>query len=426
MEEVILHFLKTHCDWSRPVLIGLSGGPDSIALLHLLLRCAQSLPLKLGIAHIDHRWRPESEEEACLLKNLAESFHLPFHLKVLDPMPMRGNWEELCRHWRYQFFTELAKVYGYQAVVLGHHQDDQAETLLKRILEGASLVKLGGMQKEKVHGDLVVWRPLLGIDKTKILGWLSKRDIPFFVDRTNLDPTFLRGKMRSSILPYLSKEFGKEIKSALLHLGQESEELQSFLEGHLRPYLEKIRRTPLGVWIDLSKDFPPTSFELKQLLRYILKGEGIGFSRAQIKLAENLIKEKRANCCLEVGHCQVQFDRGSIFVEKKNGGSWKAAWELIRLPLEDIKGPNWRDVWQGKFSAIVPWEEDYRLDLPLSAQGGWLNKWWTAHKVPAFFRWKFPVVWQNNRIVHEFLSGKMKLKRDKIKKWAKVTLEYSM
>ncbi|EFB40237.1 MULTISPECIES: tRNA lysidine(34) synthetase TilS [Parachlamydia] len=426
MEEIVLRFLKMRCDETRPILVGLSGGPDSIALLYLLLKCAKMIPLKLGIAHIDHRWRQESEKEAETLKTLAESLHVPFHLKVLDPTSMHGNLEAACRDLRYQFFAEVAAIYDYQAVVLGHHQDDQAETILKRILEGASLVKLRGIAETKQQGGLAIWRPLLEVDKAKILSWLSKHDIPFFNDSTNLDPKFLRGKMRSRMMPYLAKEFGKEIKSALLYLGKESEELEHFFQTHLQPYFEKILRTPIGVWVDLSQKQPGTSFELKQLLRYVLSEEGISFSRSQMDVAVKCIREKRANCCIEAGDHEVQFDRGNIFIGKKLWADWKVAYEFVESDEKDLKLPTWRDVWQGHFFAIIPWSDDCKVDLPVTGTANWLDKWWTNHKVPAFMRWKIPVVWQNNRIVYEFLSGKMNTNHDKMRKWAKVTLEYSI
>ena len=149
MNDLFLKFLNSRCDWSRPVLIGLSGGPDSMALLHLLRECAQKKDLRIGVAHVNHCWRAESSYEAAQLEELVKNLGYSFHLKVLNPSELTGNLEDACRRERLAFFNELTHAYGYQAVILGHHRDDQAETVLKRFLEGASLVNLKGMEEIK-------------------------------------------------------------------------------------------------------------------------------------------------------------------------------------------------------------------------------------------------------------------------------------
>src|SRR6476620_6970567 len=147
LEHIVLSFLKRYGDLNRPMLLALSGGPDSLSLLHLLLNCQKKLQFTFGIAHIDHRWRSESKEEAESLRQLAETHQISFHLKVLDPSSFQGNLEENCRQKRLEFFRQLCHEYRYQAVLLGHHANDQAETVLKRLLEGSGWNGLAAMQE---------------------------------------------------------------------------------------------------------------------------------------------------------------------------------------------------------------------------------------------------------------------------------------
>jgi tRNA(Ile)-lysidine synthase len=219
MENLLSDFLECNYIPGKPILLALSGGPDSLALFHLLVDCQKKMPLQLGVAHIDHGWRPESPREAEQLKHLVEHYHLPFHLKKLDPSRLKGNLEDASRRERLAFYRHLCSEYGYQAVLLGHQRDDQAETVLKRILEGASLPFLAGLEERTYLDGLMLWRPLLRISKRQIVYWLQERGIKAFEDSTNLDPKFLRGRFRSVIVPQLSKDFGKQVEGNLWKLG---------------------------------------------------------------------------------------------------------------------------------------------------------------------------------------------------------------
>lgn len=445
MHVRMLRFLEQRCDFSRPILVALSGGPDSVALLYMLLECAKALPLKIGIAHVDHGWRKQSAWEASTLRALATQLNLPFHLKVLNPMQLSGNLENACRQLRYAFFSQLAEEHRYQAVLVGHHQDDLSETVLKRVFEGASLINLKGIQADTEICQIPVWRPLLEVSKEAILRWLKERAISSFEDSTNLDVRFLRGRLRSVVLPFLTKEFGKEVKGSLIHLSKEAEELGDFLKQHLQVYLEGIIESPLGLMLDLSEKIPVSLFELKQLLRYFFEREGVHLGRAQLSTALQLVREKKGNKQLRIDQKTVYFDRARLFIERNplaaNGvlqrldaslseyASWKVTWSpMAEKPVEAVCGTSWKEVWNGNFWMILP-IGDYHLGPPCVKKeyprSSSLDKWWTAHRVPAFLRSKVPVVWQENRIFHEFLSGKMNAFHGKVKQWAKVTFEYA-
>lgn len=442
MDDLFLKFLNSHCDWSRPVLIGLSGGPDSMALLHLLRECTQKKDLRIGVAHVNHCWRAESSYEAAQLEELVKNLGYSFHLKVLNPSELTGNLEDACRRERLAFFNELTHAYGYQAVILGHHRDDQAETVLKRFLEGASLVNLKGMEEIKRFGHLIVWRPLLNVQKKDILNWLTERKLSFFEDRTNLDSRFLRGKMRTTLIPYLKQEFGKEVTNSLIHSSLEAKELDDFLKSHLQIYRDQIEISPVGVFLDLSQKIPDTSFEIKQVIRYFLEICQMCLSASQMETAIHLIRDKTGN--KRLGNLQqvIYFDRGRLFMEKKalpiathvmktidglQYGPWKIRWESC----QDLKRlcSSWREVLQGSFFVCLPTKENYILTPPercaVYPNTSQLDKWWTKHKIPAFLRSKIPVVQLENQIVHEFLTGKMNPVHAKMMQWSKMTFEYS-
>ena len=141
--QVVKEFLKVHYREGFPLLVGFSGGPDSLALLHLLMECRRFFALELHVAHVDHGWREASGREAEGLQRAVGSWGLKFYVRRLEGIPAT---EVAARESRLRFFGELYKELGCQAVVLGHQGDDQVETVLKRILEGATLPALGGIK----------------------------------------------------------------------------------------------------------------------------------------------------------------------------------------------------------------------------------------------------------------------------------------
>lgn len=241
----------------KKVLMAISGGPDSLALLHA------AIPLKrdfeMGVVHVDHGWRKESRQEALHLKRLSEDLGFPFYLKVLDLNGFKGNLELKSREERYRFFEEICQKYGYEVVLLAHHRDDQAETILKRILEGASLPALSGMKKNNRR----FIRPFLDFTKEELIK--SLKGAFYFEDPTNQDVKFLRAKMRQEILPYLEAEFGKKITKPLVRFGLEMQELS---EGMKKKYEKWIFQDEL----DLSE--VEYDYERRFIIREWLKKKG--------------------------------------------------------------------------------------------------------------------------------------------------------
>ena len=313
ISQTFFTFINQYYDPKYPVLLGLSGGADSLALLYLLEEYRIKKGIKYSIAHVDHGWRKESEQESQDLQRLAKELQVQFHLKKLNPQNMRGNLEEVCRLERLNFFSHLCQQEGYQAVILGHHADDQSETVLKKILEGGSLTHLHGMLPQSTYQNLSIWRPLIPCTKNQILDWIREKNLQHFEDSTNLDKKFLRGRMRTSILPQLNEQFGKNVGESLCRIGHESYELKSYLEKNLREELLGVVKGPFGSLLDLSKS-KVCDFELKYLLKKVCAGEGI---RLPYSLRDSIlqkIRDKSANCVFEAKGIHIQVDRSRIFI----------------------------------------------------------------------------------------------------------------
>jgi tRNA(Ile)-lysidine synthase len=261
------------------LLLALSGGADSMALYHVL----KALRVKFAVAHVDHGWRPESAAEA---KVLQETIDEPFHLHTLDPKTLKGNLEDACRAERLAFFARLVKENGYCAVVMGHHADDQAETVLKRLFEGASLSQMGGIKGISSYEGMQIWRPLLTIPKRSILDYCATNHIEIIDDYTNRDERFLRARMRQTLIPYLNRTFQKEIAKPLAKLASESQELKEYLDHKVELLLNNQVKDG-EKWKLALTGIHPT--EIKHLLKRFL------ISTAQIDSAADLITQKKTD-----------------------------------------------------------------------------------------------------------------------------------
>lgn len=442
IESLVLSFLRRHLDVSRPLLLALSGGSDSLALLHLAIEAQKTIPFSLHIAHVDHRWRQESSWEASELKKLADSLSLPFHLKVLNPQEIRGNREAAGREERQRFFREVCEATDAQAVLVAHHADDQAETMLRRVLEGHSFPYLHGIEEITEIQGLILWRPLLACAKADLIAWLQDRSLVPFEDVTNFDPRYLRGRFRTQILPDLSKQFGKGIGQALCRLAKEGQQLRRFLEDHVSRYQEGLRHGPLGWILSLDEAILTQPYALDYLVRRTLENQGLSVSRSVSGAVVQLLLRRAANKQVIAAQKRLYVDRGKLFVVPLNaepaptnvrplepGAFSYGAWQVeVSLASSESPAPcsHWMDAFLGRCQVTCP-EGSYALAAARNQATyrghSSLRKWWTDHKVPAFLAHHVPVLMKDTQVVHEFLTGRQLLKRPSTPHWV-VTLQH--
>ncbi len=193
-----------------PLLLALSGGADSCALLHMLAVYCQRNGTPLSLAHVDHGIRGEEsmrDREFC--RALAEKYSLPFYLHIVNiPKLAHENGtglEEEARRVRYAFFTSVMKEQNIPILVTAHHADDNAETMLFRLARGTSASGLCGIPSVRdCEGGKVV-RPLLHMTKAEILGYCKENDLAFMTDSTNESLNYARNRIRHTVLPALQK-----------------------------------------------------------------------------------------------------------------------------------------------------------------------------------------------------------------------------
>ncbi len=204
------------------ILVGVSGGADSLALLLKLFSLKSKLNLTLHIAHLDHGLRKDSGADALFVKRWGQKLKLPVTIKQLayQQIMVKGSLEEFFREARIKFFIQTAKTVKADKIALGHNLDDQAETVLMRLLRGTGLSGLSGISAKRVNQGIVFIRPFLETTRSQIDKFLKNKGLKPRLDSTNQEDIFLRNKIRHHLIPILRNKYNLNILKVLANLAE--------------------------------------------------------------------------------------------------------------------------------------------------------------------------------------------------------------
>lgn len=274
------------------ILIGVSGGPDSVALLYLLKSLSRQFKLKLHVAHLDHMLRKESQEDANFVRRLSEKLKIPAtitNINVLE-LSVKGSQEEIARNARFGFLFNLAKKIKAQKIALGHNLDDQAETILMRIIRGAGLYGLSGILPKRDISGFCIIRPLIETRRREIDKFLKSKKIKARIDQTNKEEIYFRNKIRKNLLPILEKQYNKNIKDVLSNAAQTIGYDYDYLSIKARETLKKFRNK-----LNLKKFLVNHIAIRRMVLRFCimkLKGDMRKIDFRHVKEIEDLIRNR--------------------------------------------------------------------------------------------------------------------------------------
>ncbi len=215
----------------RSFLVGVSGGPDSVALLHILLELkAQGHVDALYAAHLHHGIRKSADEDLAFVRALCLGLSVPLFEEHIDVPKLSANTkttlEEAARNARYSFFERALLESGASFILTAHHMGDQAETVLMNLLRGTGLTGLCGMRPRSG----VILRPLISTPQSEIMEYLTQNNLTFRVDETNLEPCCLRNRLRLELLPMLKREYNPSIVESICAMAELIREDEEYLE----------------------------------------------------------------------------------------------------------------------------------------------------------------------------------------------------
>ncbi|MEN8252155.1 MAG: tRNA lysidine(34) synthetase TilS, partial [Patescibacteria group bacterium] len=207
------------------IIIGVSGGPDSMCLFDVFVNIAKKENLTLVVAHVNYGLRGEdSMKDQSLVEEIAKKHDLPYEVLVCEDDIAKN--ENAWRDIRYDFFVKTAQKYKAQRIAVAHTKNDQAETLLLHLLRGSGLRGLSGMSFVSAN-DVV--RPFLGVEREDVLKYCAENEVKYNLDNTNEDTAFTRNKVRQELIPFLKESFNPNIISVLANASSNIGEDYSFL-----------------------------------------------------------------------------------------------------------------------------------------------------------------------------------------------------
>jgi tRNA(Ile)-lysidine synthase len=221
---------------SDAVLLAVSGGPDSMALVRVMMRLAPELEFRVGLAHLNHGLRgPDARHDQAFVQQFADAHGLPCFCETRDVAALSRNrktsLEDAGRQARYDFFSRTAAANGYTCIATGHTRDDNAEQVLMALLRGSGPGGLAGIPAKR---DDRIIRPLIDRSRNEIMVFLEDLEQTFVTDDSNRDPAFLRNRIRHFLIPLLEKEYNPGIKQGLDRLSRILAAEDDFLDEHAR------------------------------------------------------------------------------------------------------------------------------------------------------------------------------------------------
>ena len=393
---------KGYFNQHKKILVAVSGGADSMSLLHFLYNHQKDLDIQLGIAHVNHKQRQESEHEEAYLRHWAEEHKVPFHYSAFS-----GKFSEnAARTFRYEFFKQVMKAYDYSALVTAHHADDQAETIFMRLLRGSRLRHLTGISAIRPFGTGQIIRPFLHLTKAQL-------PVTFhFEDRSNTSLAYLRNRIRLSYLPTLSQENPK-IKEHLCLLAEEI----GLMEQALGELTKDISITDLSVfqqqsdavqlfllqnYLDSFPDLQLSKGQFNQLISYLRKNAS---GKMPLKNGYELVKtqtyfliRKEASISLSPP-CLLEFGKSVEF----------EAYTLTFSEFNDVSNSDTISIWSDSPIVIRHRKEGDKIDL--GSHHKKLRRLFIDNKILEKDRQKAIVGEQDGHIIFLYVAGRLYLKK---------------
>lgn len=293
LETVRVHRLAVSDD---SILVAVSGGADSMALLHLFLVAMPVLQCrKVGVVHCNFGLRgEESDGDEAFVREVCRELGIACHVRRFDTRAVSGEWkksiEETARHLRYAFFEELLEREGYCRLATGHHGDDNAETMLFNLFRGSSVSAMQGIRR--VRGSIV--RPLLSFRRQELLMYLAEKGITSRTDSSNLGSAHDRNFIRNRVVPLIEERFRNKLVPSLQRLSEHASELDEFLEHHF----DTLLATRQGLYpeagkLRIAELLKLTLFEQKEIMKRALREYGATVdSRVLVRLAGLLSQQQ--------------------------------------------------------------------------------------------------------------------------------------
>ena len=289
-----LEYLKKLLKKDDIVVVGVSTGPDSMALLYLLMEVRKKIDIKIVCAHVNHNVRKESKDEAIFLEDYCSKHDIVFEAMKIEKYG-DDNFHNEARTIRYDFFEGLVKKYSANYLMTAHHGDDLMETILMRLVRGSTLRGYGGFNSLIDKGTYKVVRPLIYATKAEIEEFDNNHNIPFYVDSSNLKDKYTRNRFRHTVLPFL-KEEDKNVHEKFLKFSKMIYEYDDYISKEIESKFKSIytdNKLDINKYLELPSLFQDKI--LYNLLESIYYDDLILVNDKHVELIKKLIASTKKN-----------------------------------------------------------------------------------------------------------------------------------
>lgn len=258
LEEHVLKTIKTNnlIEDGDSIVVGVSGGPDSITLLDVLLKLQKEINFNIVVAHVNHMIRNEAIDDEKYVENYCKHRNIPFYAKRIEvekiAKEQKIGTEEAGRNLRYEFFNEVLEKSNSNKIATAHTKNDNVETVLMNIIRGSGTKGLKGIEAIR---DSKYIRPLIEISRNEIEEYCEKNELEPRIDKTNMENIYTRNKVRNLLIPYLQKEFNPNIVEAINRLSDIAKEEENYIENIVKQTYNEIliEETTDQIVLDLKK-----------------------------------------------------------------------------------------------------------------------------------------------------------------------------
>ena len=276
------------------IIMGISGGPDSMALFSLLLDLRKEMPIRLVCAHVNHNVRKVSVKEQAFIEEYCKSNNVVFETMTIEQYG-DDNFHNEARNIRYNFFEELIHKYDALYLMTAHHGDDLIETILMRISRGSTLKGYSGFQRIVDMGNYKIVRPLVFYTKKELEDYDKKKKIPYVVDKSNFKDKYTRNRYRKIVLPFLKKE-DRQVHKKFLKYSETLKEYSEYIDRETKKEIDKIYKDH----ILLLKEFIKLDTLIQKKVIYSILEEQYGddlmfVNDKHVDLILSLISSKKKN-----------------------------------------------------------------------------------------------------------------------------------
>lgn len=314
MKEAIT-FLNKTLEKNDILVLGVSGGPDSMCLLHLLITLRDKYNLKLICAHVNHKLRKESDEEKIFVENYCKENKVIF--EYIELTYEDKFTESIARNKRYKFFADIVEKYNAKYLCTAHHGDDEIETIMMRIVRGSNIKGYAGIPKISDNGKYKILRPLLYLDKNTIYNYLKENNIEYVIDKSNESEKYTRNRYRKQMLPFLKKE-DNNVHLKFLKFSEVLEKNNNYIKRVLDKKIKEIVNDNV---IDINKLLKEDEYILEKIIEYVIeilqKDYIFNIDDEQFNNIKKLIKSnKNKEIDLKDGFI-ARVSYGKLYIEKK-------------------------------------------------------------------------------------------------------------